>query len=115
MTKREQYELIFFKSKSPSWGSEIYCCKKDGAVNQFSHLQFIQRLTYKAELNGLISDLEDALKGKCYEQYFCTDATEDITIEFNFPNVIFGERDLVITMLDLRDLLMEWRNFIDEN
>ncbi|MEP6613827.1 MAG: hypothetical protein ABJA76_18120, partial [Mucilaginibacter sp.] len=109
MTKREQYELIFFKSKSPRWGNPINCCKKGGAVNQFSHLQFIQRLTNKTELNGLISDLEDALRGEYYEQYFCTDATEDLDIELNFPNVILGEKNLIIPMLDLRDLLIEWR------
>jgi len=111
MTKKEEYGLSFFKSNDPIDGSIIHVCKRSGIVNEYNTLQIIQQLN-QTETQSLIDEINNALNGQYYEQYFVTDGTEHESIELSFPYVIFGENDLVISMQDLKALLHEWLLFI---
>jgi hypothetical protein len=111
MTKREEYGLSFYKSSDPIDGSVIHICNRSGIVNAYNTLQIIQQLN-QTETQGLIDEINYALNGQYYEQYFVTDGTEHESIELSFPNVTFGENDLVISMQDLKVLLQEWLLFI---
>ncbi len=112
MTKREQYNLVFSKFYDQKFKRYRYACKHIGEINQYNELQFLQRFDNAHETLGLIDEINMALNGQYYEEYFSTDSTEDIEIRLLFPNVIFGENDLTIPMIDLEELLQEWLEFI---
>lgn len=112
MTKREQYGLSFSKIQRSSDGSTVNICKKNGTVNQYSTLQVIQQLN-KVEAMALIEEINNALNGVYYEEYFVSDGTESDSIQLSTPNVILGENDFIIPMSDLKLLLQEWLAFIN--
>lgn len=112
MTKREQFELRF--GKHYFHGLAIYTCKKEGVVNANNHLQLIQNLC-KTETEGFLYELNKALGGERYEEYFLSDSVEHESIELKYPNVILGENDLIISMQDMKELLQEWLDFITKD
>jgi hypothetical protein len=112
MTKREQFELTFYKVPSNFDGRIINVCKKEGAVNSNNSLQLIGQLD-KHETESFIDELNKALSGRYYEEYFTSDSVEHESIELKYPNVIIGENDITISMEDMKGLLQEWCDFID--
>ena len=111
MTKRAQYDLSFYNSTSPRNGRITNICKKNGEVNRYSVLQILQNLD-KPSTIAFIDEINNALNGKYYEEFFTSDGIEHEGIQLLFPNVIFGENDLTIAMTDLKELLEEWLDFI---
>lgn len=111
MTKREQYGLSFYKKKNSFDGAIENICKREGSINEYNHLQILTQFS-QIETTDLIEEIENALNGKYYEEYFTSDPIEFVSIKLAYPNVIFGENDLIISMQDLKDLLQEWLAFI---
>ncbi len=69
---------------------------------------------YEVELNGFISDLNKSInQGSNYDEGFFSDSVEDITIKYEYPNVNWDDV-YTISMVDLRDLMLEWKEFINK-
>ncbi len=110
MSKREQYGITFYQTIT-SDGNNGYLCRKDN-INQHSHLTIICRLNI-SETESLINNINNAISGKYYEQFFSSDNIESETVELSYPNVIING-NLIIPMQDLKELLQEWLNFISD-
>ena len=107
MTKREQYELQFYKTKmSESYTGNI--CLSN-MIGPYSYLQVLNRLSVE-ETTDLISYINNALNGKYYEPYYTSDGTEAEDIELAYPNIIINGN--TIAMQDMLTLLQEWQEFI---
>jgi hypothetical protein len=107
MTKREKYGLTFLTTNTIDGYKGYRCFKED--VDEFSHLQILSHMD-NSEIKDLIEELEKALNGEYYEQYFTSDGVEADSIELNYPNVIINEH-LTISMVELLELLQEWLAF----
>ena len=113
MTKREQYGLVFQKNKNTIDGSDVFFCRKPGKVDKHDYLKFFLNQLDDIEVKGLRDDLDEALKGNYYEEYFVSDGIPD-SIHLKYPNVTFEYVDLTLPMVDLKALLQEWLDFINQ-
>jgi hypothetical protein len=107
MTKREKYGLTFLTTNTIEGYKGYRCFKED--IDEFSHLQIISHMD-NSEIKHLIEELEKALTGEYYEQYFTSDGTEADSVELNYPNIIINEH-LTIKMIEMCELLREWFAF----
>jgi hypothetical protein len=110
LTKREQYGLTFTKWIEPE-SNELYNICSRNEVGVYSHLTFIRYLNV-GELNAIIEEITNAQNGKIYDNLPSSDSYEDVSLELSFPNVII-ENDLTVSMLDFKELLLEWIDFIN--
>lgn len=110
MTKREQYGLIFDKMQVEGFGIRDFIRQRNpGGSNGI--LIYIGRLD-EEETKAFINDMNQSLNlGRNYDDGFLTDSVEHLTITYEYPNVKW-DNILTISMIDLRDLLIEWLDFI---
>ncbi len=110
MTKREQYGLIFEKRDIKGIGI-FYSAEQKIPGDDYSVLTYIDRLSVP-EVEGFIEDLNISLnQGSNYDDGYSSNSIEDISIMYDYPNVNI-EDILIISMVDMRDLLIEWLDFI---
>lgn len=111
MTKREKHNLKFYKINDP-FGNIDYFCNREGTVNSFNILTILQQLD-PISTQGLIDEIQKVYQARLTEQSFSTDGVEEDYIKLDYPNVVFGENDLVIPMMEMKDLLIEWLMFLN--
>ncbi len=110
MSKREQFDLTFYKKLFD--GQIYYECSSNHHHNDYSSLCFISRLS-KFESVSLRNDLKQCIDFETnVDEGFFSDSVEDRSIIYQFPNVNIDDI-LIISMLDLKELLDEWHIFID--
>ncbi|WP_116790473.1 hypothetical protein [Flavobacterium psychrotrophum] len=111
MTKREQYNLIFYWNTIPGHGT--WPTMSTNGNNEYANLCILQ-LLYYSEAEYFIDSIDLALSGQLYDPDFLnTDGTEGQDIKFEEPNFIF-DHYLTIHMSDMKELLQEWVDFIKE-
>ena len=108
MEMKNKYGLDFINQKN-SDGSTTKICKRN-VLDKESELQIISRLD-SFETNSLISVLDNAIKGKYYDFYFCTDSIDDSIIYITKLSVIINDI-FEIPIQDMKDLLGEWILFL---
>ena len=108
MEMKNKYGLDFINQKN-SDGSTTKICKRN-VLDKESELQIISRLD-SFETNSLISELDNAIKGKYYDFYFCTDSIDDSIIYITKLSVIINDI-FEIPIQDMKDLLGEWILFL---
>ena len=111
MTKREEYGLSFYKWKDIETGKLYPICKRE-KVGSLSNLQLLSRLD-STDTQILIDEIFKAQANLPYDNFPSSDSYEDILIEYNYPNVII-DGIFTISMNDFRELLEEWKNFIQQ-
>lgn len=110
MTKREQYGLTFSKWTNPADGSITPICQRE-IINNFSELQFIDDLEV-SEINGLLNLIDKAQNGVPHQDSFITDSIDDMDeIRILPPNISINSV-CVIPLQDMKELLLEWLDFI---
>ena len=107
MTKREEYNLEFYNVLNPNNNSINHICKSN-SDDSLIHLQFMDQLK-KVEIEYLIDEIKNAQNGEYYEDIPLLDL---VSIKFNYPDAVI-ENDLVISMYVLKDLLLEWLDFMN--
>ena len=107
LTKREEYNLEFYNVLNPNNNSINHICKSN-SDDSLIQLQFMDQLK-KVEIEYLIDEITNAQNGEYYEDIPLLDL---VSIEFNYPDAVI-ENDLVISMDDLKDLLLEWLDFMN--
>lgn len=113
MTKREQFKLHFFKEQLE--GTTLFRCdNQEVTIESFNSASILDRLS-KAEAEGLISEIDNAINGAYYEQYFSLNnsmASDEDGIEIAAPNIIFNSV-LSIPFKDAKMLIQEWLDFLN--
>lgn len=109
MTKREFFGLNFYRIKT-TLGRYKNICKRE-VVGEFSSLQIIAQLE-RIEIEALLSEIEQAIVGGYYEDYFNSDGTSADEIRIIPPNIIINQV-CTVSLVDMKALLNEWLNFID--
>jgi hypothetical protein len=109
LTKREQFGLTFSKWVEPTSQKIYNLCRRD-EVGIYSYLVFIDKLDL-SELNSIIDEITKAINGDLYDFFPSSDSYENVSLELTFPNVIIEEK-LTVSMLDFKQLLEEWIDFI---
>ena len=110
MSKREEYNLAFYKIKDPD-GGFIYSCEAKGNGNPYGMLYFLSTLSTR-EVKHFIDTITLIKSSQPYDPDFMyTDGTEWLVLEFENPNFII-EQTLTIHMDDLNSLMEEWLTFI---
>lgn len=108
MSKKEQYGLEF--NKSTTNGRTIYgCVRKNGIVDQYNDLQFLNYLD-KVDTQDMITEINSHLNGSqigLNVQFF-----EDIKLDFVGDQLRIDERPDTFPLSDIRDLLIEWLEFL---
>lgn len=112
MNKKEQYVLEF--NKSTTNGRTIYgCVRKNGIVDQYNDLQFLNYLDIKGtefllrEINAYLNSTPNPN----WEKDECM-VLEHIKLSIEYPNLRIDERSDTFPLADIRDLLQEWLSFL---
>jgi len=113
MTKQEEYKLNFHKENID--GNIIFRCdNQEVTIESYNSSSILDRLS-KAETEGLLDEIDNAINGTYYEQYFSLNnsiASDDDGIEIAPPNVIFNNA-LPIPLADAKMLIQEWLDFLN--
>ncbi len=110
MTKKEYYGLEFIKLNQN--GKNVYYCRrKDGIVDNYSELQFINRLSV-VSTQFLIGDIADTVVSQnAIRDYTQPGGCDHIDLEIAYPNFIIDEI-LSLPLVDMKALLEEWLLFL---
>ena len=110
MTKREQYNLIFYRKTNSDGTTKRIIASEPNYSGPNSWLTFINALSHD-EIQDIVDTITTIHNGGVYDpDFMLSDGTEAFTIVFNSPNFII-EGVLTINMLDLQALLQEWLTF----
>lgn len=115
MTKREQYQLRFYKVYSDN--RIEYMCDHTGQNAKYNRLALKLSLMHKIECEALIETILDAENGEYYETDFVLNAdtaSDEDGIEISYPNVII-DNQLSISFIDMKILLQEWIDYKENN
>jgi len=112
MTKREQYDLVFYKRMDTNGVTRKIIAPKTNNSGTYSNLIFINFLG-KNEIQYFINTINLINEGKPYDtDFLITNGTEASDLVFINPNFII-DGILTINMLDLQALLQEWLTFLN--
>jgi hypothetical protein len=114
MTKREEFGLTF--EKKVVEGNVHFSCKRHGIVNDLNYLQFLTFLTI-GETDDLIDEINLAQTGGNYNENPTSDGyahyhlriSDTIFKVGNYP----GGPSISVSLEDIKQLLMEWKEFIE--
>lgn len=112
MSKKEQYGLDF--NKLTANGVTKYgCVRINGIVDQNNDLQFLNYLDISGtefllrEINSYLNTTPDP-SWTTYESM----VLEHIELYIEYPNFRIDERPYTFPLIDIRDLLLEWLDFL---
>ena len=108
MQKHEEFGLRFRQYKNPISGNIKKTIIKH-TVNEYSELLIINRLN-DDESKALIRDIDNALLGKYFDNFFCAQSIEDENIEIHPPNIVINDM-CTIPLTDMKAILEEWIAF----
>ncbi|NTE00502.1 hypothetical protein G6M26_23420 [Agrobacterium tumefaciens] len=111
MPKKEHYGLEFTKQKLSN-GEIFYRVdqKLNGNINNVI-LNFIYRLN-EHQTKSFINDLNRCISSQAnVDEGFFSDSVEDMEILYQYPNVDINDI-LKLPMVDLKEILEEWLEFI---
>lgn len=112
MSKKEQYGLEFYKI-NPNSNTSHNCRRINGIVDQNNCLQFISDLDVSRtefllrEINSYFNTTPDP-NWTTYESM----VLEHIELSIEYPNFRIDERPYTFPLIDIRDLLVEWLEFL---
>lgn len=112
MTIKEQYKLIFSKMKMEGF-SDSFMCTGSSYVNGSLQLATLLRALSDKEPDGLLEEVNLALTGGDYEEYYSIDMSSVDTIRMIPPNAIINN-SFSISLIDLKQILEEWIYFINQ-
>jgi hypothetical protein len=111
MTKRDQYNLVFYWKTVPGYGS--------GAVmdvigtSEYGSLTFLISALHHTEAACLLDDINKILEGRPYDPDFLTSSEIYQVYNLTFKNPDFWiDGHPVIAIHDLKQLLEEWLAFL---
>jgi len=110
MTKQKQYGLKFLRFPSPLNKNSTYNSCVIEKSSAYDELQILRYFT-ESEATRLIIEIQKAQNGDSFEESIDTQwsAVEEIIIQP--PNVNINDV-LIIPMQDMKELLLEWIEFI---
>jgi len=110
MTKQKQYGLKFLKFPSPLNKNSTYHSCVAETSGTYDELQILRYFT-ESEATRLIAEIQKAQNGESFEESIDTQwsAVEEIIIH---PPVININDVLTIPMQDMKELLLEWVEFV---
>lgn len=111
MTKKEQFQLTFSKVRS-SYGTNYYCARKIDPPNDYNELVFLS-FVGSSSVDFLIAQINGALNGTNYDDEPISDAWADLDIKITSTSFIINDDMLSIPLQDMKDLLLEWKTFIN--
>ena len=112
MSKKDEYGLEFIKIASN--GEVGYnCVRKNGIVDKNNLLQFLTYLNLSRtelllkEVNYYLNNTPNTSWGP-----YNSMALEHIDLQINFPNFIIDQQSYLFPLVDIKDLLQEWKLFL---
>ena len=109
MKQENKYKLNFYKKRID--GNVYSVCDQIISNSDFSVLTFINSLSV-VEIQGFIEQLKECIESKNNGNIgFESDGVEHMSIKYFYPDVDI-DGVLKIPMIDLKELLEEWLNFI---
>ncbi|WP_223609492.1 hypothetical protein [Chryseobacterium sp. OSA05B] len=112
MSKKDQYGLEFLKVTA---GSDVGydCIRKNGRVDENNLLQFLRYLNIqKTEfLLREVNEYLDYTPDPFWEPYDSM-VLEHIDLQINYPDFIIDGQPTSFPLVDIRDLLQEWLEFL---
>ena len=111
MTIKDKYQLSFDKKNEN--GKVMFVCNNLGNVDSQRIANKINQM-HLIECEGLVTEIIKAQKGNYFEEYFALDkdeASDEDELKISPPNVIINLYTK-ISLEDMKNLLMEWVNFV---
>jgi len=108
MSKKEQYGLEFIKMTANGI-SGYNCLRVNGIIDSNNSLQFLNFLDLE-DTQRMIAEIDSHLNGNqlgLNVQFF-----EHIELEFIGNHLKIDERTYTFPLIDIRDLLLEWLEFL---
>lgn len=112
MTKREQYKLNFEKLKIDNSYYRYGCVSSNTTINGSPQLANLLDVLSDREPDGLLEEVNLALTGGDYEEYYSPDMSSVDNIKITPPNAVINN-SFTISLIDLKKLLQEWIAFIE--
>src|SRR5690349_11674030 len=107
MTKREYYNLQFFKKSIPGFSTRYYCDVKEKTTVNIYLSSLLSDLGEK-ESPYLLEEIENALNNRHYEQYYTIDGSMgNNDLEILPPNALI-HNEFEMPLLELKQILEEW-------
>lgn len=111
MSKSEEYNLMFYKKIIDGVKYNI-CVQKVPDGDENSVLTFLDCLSF-FECESFIRDLEICINNnENIDEGFFSGSIEHIKITYDYPNINI-DGILIISMQDMKALLLEWKDFIN--
>lgn len=112
MTKQELYKLNFEKLNIKDWGIRYGCTSYSNNVTGSSQLASLLDTLSDREPDYLLEEINLALSGGDYEEYYSPDMSGVESVRISPPNAIIND-DFSISLIDLKELLEEWIEFVE--
>lgn len=112
MSKKNDYGLEFVKiSNKEKIGYN--CIRKDGIVDKNNLLQFLSFLDQEGtkfllhEINGYLTNIPNPIWTPYHSMVL-----EHVDLQIDYPNFIIDEQPYLFPLIDIKELLYEWLEFI---
>lgn len=115
MSKKDEYGLEFLRISTN--GKIGYSCRrKNGIVDQNNLLQFLSSLDVK-DAEFLLKEINSYLNNSPNPAWttYHSMVLEHIDLQIDYPNLVVDEQPYTFPLVDIRDLLEEWIDFINQN
>ncbi|MGE8528089.1 MULTISPECIES: hypothetical protein [Chryseobacterium] len=109
MTQKQKYSLEFVKIKHPEF-SDSYISNSSSNIPGSGILSDLLTILSNREPQYLLDEINLALNGGNYEEYYTPDGGISGSIKISPPNVSIN--GFIIKLSDLKQLLQEWIVFI---
>lgn len=113
MSRRQEYNLNFNKVNSSVFSPLFICIGNENTAGSLELASLLRSISDK-ESDGLLEEVNLALTGGDYEEYYSPDGSAVDTIKITPPNAIYNDY-YTISLFDLKELLEEWIDFINQN
>jgi hypothetical protein len=112
MTKREQYGLNFSRLKMLGF-SDSFICGGTTTINGSTQLANLLEVLSDRESENFLEEVVLALNGGNYEEIYRPDSSSVDKIQITPSNAIIND-DLIISLIELKQLLEEWVAYINK-
>ncbi|MDN5475631.1 MAG: hypothetical protein L0G39_01750 [Chryseobacterium sp.] len=112
MSKKDEYGLDFLKITS-NGNTGYNCLRKNGIVDQNNLLQFLNYLN-SSRTEHLLKEINFYLNTAPDSDWRPYDSMvlEHINLQIDYPKFIIDGQPNTFPLADIRDLLMEWLDFL---
>ncbi len=116
MSRRQEYNLRFYKKESPGWPASYYC---DGieSDNRSGFISIIlSRQNDLWSVDTFLEEIELAENGNFQdmEEFWQPDSlTDDLRCYITPPNIILGkDHNYTLPLQHFKEFLLEWKEFL---